>query len=303
MSAEAVTSRVLDHVLRLRAFELFRGLPLESLHSLALAARVVRLAPGQPLARSGEPWRALHLVLQGVLEAPGEGRPPISRERVELLGALAVLSGEPLPCPILARGTVDLLHIPADVLFEVLEEDFGATFEVLRNVARLMVNAPVSAGGLPGGPAPREPESLDLVEKMMLLRRAFRLESASLTSFADLARGATQSVADGKQPLWQRGDPTGDCVLVVAGSVELTSTPSGEALRVGTHGVLGALDLIAGIPRRYDALPTKGTVLMFLPAALMLGMLEDHFDAALDVIAVLSRDALRFTCGICEAKS
>ena len=41
---------------------------------------------------------------------------------------------------------------------------------------------------------------------------------------------------------------------------------------------------------------------MFLPAALMLGMLEDHFDAALDVIAVLSRDALRFTCG-CEAQS
>ena len=303
MPAEAATASVLDHVLRLRAFELFRGLPLESLHSLALAAHVVRLAPGQSLARSGEPWRALHLVLQGTLESPGQDRPPISRERAELLGALAVLSGQPLPCPIVARGTVDLLRVPSDVLFEVLEEDFGATFEVLRNVARLLVEGPVVSGGLPPGPAPREPRSLDLVERMMLLRRAFRMESASLTSFADLARSATLSVAEGQRPLWRVGDPASEAVLVVAGSVELRATPQGDTQRVGAQGVLGALDLIASIPRRYDALPSPGTVLMHMPAAQMLGMLEDHFDAALDVISVLSRDALRLTCGCAEAAS
>ena len=304
MSAETATSTsaVMDLVLRLRAFELFHGLPLESLHGLALAAEVVRLAPGQQLARSGEPWRALNLVLQGTLEAPRADMEPVSRERAELMGALAVLSGTPLPCPIVARGTVDLLRVPADALTEVLEEDFGATFEVLRNVARLLVHSPVSAGGLPPGPPVREPEVLDLVERMMLLRRAFRLESASITSFADLARGATQSVADGTTLLWRAGDPAGEAVLVVAGSVELSKTAQGTQ-RVGPQGVLGALDLIASIPRRYDALPSAGTVLLHMPAAQMLSMLEDHFDAALDVIAVLSRDALKLLCGCAELPS
>ena len=305
MSAETATSpsAVMDLVLRLRAFELFHGLPLESLHGLALAADVVRLAPGQQLARTGEPWRALNLVLQGTLEAPRTDMEPVSRERAELMGALAVLSGTPLPCPIVARGTVDLLRVPADVLTEVLEEDFGATFEVLRNVARLLVEGPVVSGGLPPGPAPREPRSLDLVERMMLLRRAFRLESASLTSFADLARSATLSVAEGSQPLWRAGDPASEAVLVVAGSVELRATPRGDTQRVGAQGVLGALDLIASIPRRYDALPSAGTVLLHLPAPQMLSMLEDHFDAALDVIAVLSRDALKLLCGCAELPS
>lgn len=304
MPAEAAAiSSVMDHVLRLRAFELFRALPLESLHSLALAAQVVRLTPGQSLARSGEPWRALVLVLQGELEAPVPGALPISRERAELLGALAVLSGQPLPCPIRARGPVDLLSVPADVIIEMLEEDFGATFEVLRSVARLMINAPVFTGGLAPAAAPREPFALDLVERMMLMRRAFRLESASLSSFADLARAATLRVADGSKPLWRVGDPASEAVLVVAGTVELRATPQGETQRVGPQGVLGALDLIASIPRRYDALPTQGTVLLHLPATQMLSMLEDHFDAALDVIATLSRDALKLLCIGCEAQA
>jgi CRP-like cAMP-binding protein len=292
MPAEAAGSRALDLVLRLRRIPLFRALALESLQTLSLAATVQQLAPGEPLARAGEPCLRLVLVLDGELAAPGGGA--VAPAQVELLGALALLAGQPLPQPVVARGPVQLLRIPGDALFDFLEADFGALLEVMRGAARLLLEAPVDTGGLaprtapPSGAAP-----LDLVERMLIVWRAFGLENISVTALTDMARTASQRVADGVHPLWRVGDVASELVLVVDGSVTLR--PAAEALPVqvaGPEAVLGGLDLFAGTLRRYDALPSAGTVLLHLPAAGVLGMFEDHFDMAAGVLTSLSRSAL-----------
>jgi Cyclic nucleotide-binding domain len=296
MPADAATvPNALDLVLRLRRIPPFREPPLESLHALALSARVERLAPGQPLARAGEPWSGLYLVLDGELEGPGVRDAGNPTERAEFLGALALLSGQPLSCPVVARGPVQLLRVPADALFALLEEDFGALLEVIRSLTQQLLDAPITFGGLPPR-APQRAPPLDLVERMLLMWRSFRLEHVSTTALADLARSASQSVADGTRPLWSTGDAATEMVLVVDGAIELRP-PAAPALWAGPQAVLGGYDFFAGAPRRYDTIPTAGTVLLHLPGAQLLGILEDHFDIAVALLAALSRDALQLLCG------
>ena len=295
MPAEAAVAQSLDLVLRLRRIPMFRGLPLDSLHALALAARVERLAPGTPLARAGEPWSALNVVLEGELDGPRGSDMESVTDRAQRLGALALLAGRPLPCPVVARGPVQLLRVPPDTLFALLEEDFGALLEVLRSLAGQLLEGPVTVGGLPPR-APQAASPLDLVERMLVIWRSFGLEQVSTTALADLARGAAQSVANGTAPLWRAGDAASEAVLVVDGAVELRP-PALPALRAGPQAVLGGLDVLASTPRRYDAIPTARTVLLHLPAGQLLSRLEDHFDMAVDVLATLSRDAVRQLCG------
>jgi CRP-like cAMP-binding protein len=295
MPAEATATNSLDLVLRLRRIPIFRAVPLDSLHALALAARVERLAPGVVVSRAGEPWSSLNVVLEGHLEGPGGGDADSVTNRAQLLGALALLAGHPLPCPVVARGPVQLLRVPPDALFALFEEDFGALLEVLRSLTQQLLEGPVVTGGLPPRNAQPAPP-LDLVQRMLVIWRSFGLEHVSTTALADLARSASQTVADGKRLLWRAGDAASEAVLVVDGAVELRP-PETSAWRVGPQTVLGGLDVLAGTPRRYDALPTAATVLLHLPAGQLLSRLEDHFDMAVDVLATLSRDAVRRLCG------
>jgi hypothetical protein len=297
MQAEATGSRSLDLLLRLRRIPLFRTLPLESLHTLALAARLQTLASGEPLARAGEPWTSLCLVLAGELEGPSSGADTRGlTQRAELLGALALLAGQPRPCEIKARSSVQLLRIPADALFDLLEADPGAMLEVLRATAQLLLEAPVSTGGAPPRAAPAQgSHPLDLVQRMLLIWRSFGMENVSVTGLSDLARVATQSVSDGKRPLWRVGDAAAEGVLVVDGCVTLKVGGAGVQ-QVGPGGLLGGLDLMAGTPRRYDAYPAAGTALLHMPATRILGMFEDHFDMATGVLTGMSRSALALEC-------
>lgn len=296
MPAEATSPRALDLLLRLRRIPLFRMLPLESLNTLALSARLQTLAPGQALARAGERWSTLCLVLSGELEGlPGGADARGLTQRVELLGALALLAAQPLPFEIRARSSVQLLRIPADALFDLLEADPGALLEVLRATAQLLLAAPVSTGGEPPRTAARGAQPRDLVQRMMLIWRSFGMENVSVTGLAELARVATQSIADGKRPLWRVGDAASEGILVVDGDVTLQVAGTGVQ-HVGPGGLLGGLDLFAGTPRRYDAYPTAGTVLLHMPATQILGLFEDHFDMATGVLTGMARGALALEC-------
>jgi CRP-like cAMP-binding protein len=277
-------------ILRLRRFPLFQRVPLESLAALAQSARVEHFVDAEPVARAGEAWAGLHLAIEGAFTAPIPGAE--DPDRPELLGALSVLADKPLPCAVTASGPTRALCLPTDVLFEVLEDDFATLLEVLRAVGRLVLAAPVHAGGLPPESAPRsELPTLDLVERMFFIQRAFRLLRSSVTSLAETARSAAQDTFDGSRPLWRTGEVASEMVVVVAGAVSLV-LPRGEPLRVGRYGVIGGIDVLTGSRRRYEAWPEPGAVVLRLPAEATMNSFEDHFHVALGLLQVLSSDAL-----------
>jgi CRP-like cAMP-binding protein len=278
-------------ILRLRRFPLFHQVSLESLAALAQSARVEHFVDGEPVARAGEAWSGLHLAIDGAFTAPIPDADE-DPDRAELIGALSLLSERPLPCAVTARGATRALCLPADVLFEVLEDDFSTLLEVLRAVGRLVLSAPVHTGGLPPEPPPRTGlPTLDLVERMFFIQRAFRLTHSSVTSLAETARSAVQVPCDGSRPLWRAGDAPGEMVVVAAGAVTL-QLADGRTLRVGRYGVLGGIDVLTGSPRRYDAWPEPGSVVLWLPAETTMNSFEDHFHVAMGLLAVLSQDAL-----------
>jgi CRP-like cAMP-binding protein len=276
MAAELESPGTLDLLLRLRRFRLLQSVPLESLAALARVARLKTFADGELVARAGEAWGSVSLVLEGAFAAPGQ---ELDSERLELLGALAVFAREPLPLAVVARGPTRALCLPADGLLEMAEEDFGAMEEVMRGLARMLLDRPVSTGGLPPGALPvRGMGALDLVQRMLI-------------ALADTARSAVEESLDGQAPLWRQGDPPRDIVLVVSGAVE-ARPPGAPVLRAGPYGVLGGLDILAATPRRYEAWPEPGAVVLRVPAERLMGHFEDHPEVAMDLLGVLARDVL-----------
>jgi CRP-like cAMP-binding protein len=259
MPAELESPGTLDLLLRLRRFRLLQSVPLESLAAFARVARIKAFTDGESVARTGETWASMSLVLEGAFAAPGQA---VAGERLELLGALAVFAREPLPLAVVARGPTRALCLPADGLLEVAEEDFGAMEAVLREMARLLLDQPVSTGGLPPGALPvRGMGPLDLVQRMLIIQRSLGLAHSSITALVDTARSAVQEQLDDRGPLWRAGDPSRDIVLVVSGAVEVRPR-EGPVLRAGPYGVLGGLDILAAAPRRYEAWPEAGAVVL-----------------------------------------
>ncbi|HET9451246.1 MAG TPA: cyclic nucleotide-binding domain-containing protein [Aggregicoccus sp.] len=286
-------ARILERVLRLRGFALLQTVPLESLEALAQAARVRRLSRGEVLVPAGETWRALTLPLEETLRT----RPAAGAQAAEpeLLGALSLWSGRPLAVDVVAEASMLVLQLTADTLSEVLEGDASAMLAVLRASARLLLDAPVRAGGLPpGAPAPFGAGSLDLVQRMLLLQRSLGLARASVTALADAASSSEEVRLEQGARLWAPGDPVLDLVLVAAGRVVLR-TSRGQEEQAGPYGVLGALDVMAGTPRRYEAwAEVGGATVLRVPAEHLLGHLEDHVEVALDLLGLLARENLRF---------
>ncbi len=114
---------------------LFAALPQSARHRLERAARLVDVPAGTVLMRAGDPPGSAFVVRTGRLEVlVGD---TIVRElgAGQVLGELALLSGEPRSATVRARRDTTLTEIPRDAFESVLETDPSAARYVLGQVA------------------------------------------------------------------------------------------------------------------------------------------------------------------------
>jgi NTE family protein len=114
---------------------LFAALPQGARHHLEQAARLVDVPAGTVLMRAGDPPGSAFVVRTGRLEVlVGD---TIVRElgAGQVLGELALLSGEPRSATVRARRDTTLTEIPRDAFESVLETDPSAARFVLGQVA------------------------------------------------------------------------------------------------------------------------------------------------------------------------
>ncbi|HKQ42401.1 MAG TPA: cyclic nucleotide-binding domain-containing protein, partial [Pseudonocardia sp.] len=95
----------------LREVPLFASLPDARLHELAALARPVSLPAGVVLFERGDPGDALYVIRHGRLEVVVDGAVVREAGRGEVLGELALLTGEPRNATVRARRDSELYAV------------------------------------------------------------------------------------------------------------------------------------------------------------------------------------------------
>jgi diguanylate cyclase (GGDEF)-like protein len=124
----------------LEQVQLFQGAAHDSIAPLLAACPVVRLAQDEPVAEAADRQGCLYVVLRGALSVmqadvrPGSDRVMSKVLPGECVGELSVLDHGAPPDQIAALEVSDVLAVPADILWRLIDESNG----VARNLLRLL---------------------------------------------------------------------------------------------------------------------------------------------------------------------
>lgn len=132
---------LLDDVQRfLAGLPLFQGAPPSVLAAIAERLRPVDLTAGEVLLRQGELGDRLYILFDGRVEAVvdqgGRERVIGSSGRGEIVGELALITGEPRACSLVAVRPTHALALTKDDFLRLLDEHPRALFAVVQQLAR-----------------------------------------------------------------------------------------------------------------------------------------------------------------------
>lgn len=147
----------------LRQAPLFAGLPDAALSRLAAGAMLRRLPAGAWLFRTGDSDDQLFVVASGRLEVVVESPPPARVARLlgrgELVGEVALVSGQPRSASVRARRDTEVLEVSSTVFRDLLRQHTDVAFELIRVLARRL-----ASGATPSHFTPRTVAVVDLRE-------------------------------------------------------------------------------------------------------------------------------------------
>jgi CRP-like cAMP-binding protein len=298
MPETARTLPPLERLLYLKRTPLLAGLPASELLALADAANERFFPKGSVLFREGDKASTMHFIVEGALAHDRQGH------RVGVVGPGGGLGGLPL----LARATMGsraiaerdtlTLEIDADAIAELLEDRFSIVQYLLRELSRQTLELlrrhkldpnqffPEPPAGLP------EHGGLDLVDRLLLLRRMPVFERSSITALAELARTMANVRFEAGTLLWQEGEPSQGILMVTSGRVQARG--SGEVgFEAGPGFPLGGLEALAQTPRWYSARALSPVVALQGQTDVLVDLFEDNFEMAMDYLALVSSTTLR----------
>ena len=122
------------------------GLPVDARRRLEAASRLVRVPAGTWLLRAGDPSGSAYAVRRGRLEVDIDGRLVRELGPGEVVGEMALLTGEDRSAGVRARRDSTVLELPRGAFDEMLSTDAAASRAVLTQVAQRLR----TVGG-PGG--------------------------------------------------------------------------------------------------------------------------------------------------------
>jgi CRP-like cAMP-binding protein len=287
----------------LRRVRVIAGLPAHLLSVLAESTRERVFRRGSVLLREGEPVEAIHYVVEGRVRVAFKGRALGSVGTAAAIGSLGAIVRDDQGIEAVAETDVVTLEQDLDTVFEILEDHFPILRHVLQGLCRQLigsvVNGPVEPASIPKLEWSPPAAHLDLVDRILILRRAPPFTRSSLNALAELARAMFDVRFEPGVTLWQVGEPARNILLVVAGAV--SCTPAGRAnFRTGEGWPLGALEALAGTSRWYEAVTETPVVALSGDVETFLDVLEDNFGMAMDYLSTMGRAWLRALEGVVD---
>jgi len=289
----------LERALYLKTLPALEGLGSSEIAALAEHAIEKRYRRGARVLRSGESVPAFHVVVDGKLrvESPKDPNPTEAGPR-ETAGLLSLLAR--LEDGIDARAIEDTLtlSVEADVVFDLLEDNFATFLQLVRYLAlrTLEERREIPEGELLAPASDMETDKerdLTLIDRLLYVRRPGSVfESSSLAALADMVAMAHEVRFRAGTTLWNSGDRSEVAYIIVRGIVLCTTQGTLTPFRCGPGYPLGNLERLCGEPRWYTAVTETDFLALRSDLDSFLDVLEDHPDMAKDYLAGMARNLI-----------
>lgn len=259
-----------DRAVAMRRFPGAGVLASEQLAVLASVARSRVLRRGELLGEPDRPVAAIHVVVSGSLVASGGVTAP------EVVGTLELLahavSG---PAYFAGPSGAVLLEVALEDLEDVIEEVPAVLVQLAAHVGSQALalgertERPVA--GAPPLVIPDRP--LDLVERLLVLRRCAALSGLGIDPLADLADIATEVKVAPNERAWTSREQDAALVVIAAGELEVRG-PRASA-RLGPGDMAGEAEVMARARWVTDAVARAPTLALFFSRDPLLDVWED----------------------------
>jgi CRP-like cAMP-binding protein len=288
----------LPRILALRRLPALAGLAAAELAVLAEQTRERFFSRGTVLLREGEPVPAIYLVLDGRVHVARGGKVLGHAGPGAAVGGLGLFARDADGIEAVAETEVTALELGAEESNEIFEDHFPILHGVLRETCRQLIRTwqrhPTGISfrlpRLAGVTAPAG--ELDLVERILILRRAAPFGRSSLNALAELSRAMAEVRFDPDVTLWKEGEPSGSLFLLVDGVVSCSGATD-VAFDAGPGTPLGVVESMAEWPRWYTATTATPVTMLHGVVEGMLDVFEDNFEMAMDYLAAIARLQLR----------
>ncbi|MGM0577921.1 MAG: Crp/Fnr family transcriptional regulator [Myxococcota bacterium] len=275
------------------------ALPPEAVDVFARHARTRTYPRGAVVQEPGRPPDALRIVAEGQVEVSERGRPVVTVRPGHGVGVLALLAGTSEGRRAVATTRVLALEIPAEVFFELLEEHFPLLQGFLRTGAGAALDElsklyteRIIPGRMTVPDLPCPACDLDLVERLLFLRRMPVFRGASVDSLAGWARRLTEIRVPAGETLWRRGDRADRVLFVVCGEIRAVTPEEDRAMRYRAYSAAGVLTALAERPRWGTATTLSPLVALESDAAGMMDVFEDDTELGMALVRALHREIL-----------
>jgi CRP-like cAMP-binding protein len=253
-------------------------------------------AEGEPLMRAGEPIDAFYMLTDGAASLVREGALAGEIEAPQTLGFLAILARAEGPYDAVAKSPVRALELETDTLLDIFADHFELLEATLRYLGERMYfdmqELPEGALGLPAldlPPAPRR--RLDLVDRVVFLRKTSVFATANVNALAVMARAMDEVRAPAGHRFWSPGDVSARSLFLMEGTVRC-ETADGRTFRYGPGTAVGGIEAIADRPRWYGVTAETDVVGLFGRTDHLFDIFEHQLAMAMDFVAMLARAQL-----------
>jgi hypothetical protein len=270
-----------ERLLALGRFLRLAPLPPRELARLARLSRERDLPSGESLATQGAPVRFVQFVATGKVALSRDGIDFLVIEAPDTVGLLPLAAATPFPYGARALEPVHIVDVAADLVRELLEDDFDFFLRVLRQGAEAVMRRsrrelPAPTDGTALSPAPDADVPLGAAERLLLLRRTELFGRCPVDGLASFAKGLQEVRVAAGEPLL-RG--AGDLAVVVASSSVSPSVSLSPSAPASAGAVFGVVEGLAGAAPvdPPPALRAAGPLLLLRGSTShLLDTLEDH---------------------------
>lgn len=287
------TADLTERMLHLRQIPVATMLPSPVLRMLAGMLRPRTFVDGEAVLRKGAPLESMYLLTDGALSLVRGGAPFGELRAPQTVGFLSIIARQDAPYDAVARGEVGAYELETDALLDF----FGDHFELLEATLRYFAERlyfefqtlPQEMLGIPAvdmGKVPDRP--LDLVEKILFLRKSSGFATANVNALAALSRQLEEVRFSRGTQLWAPGDRGDRVIFLLEGTIRCVAT-DGRNFSYGSGTGVGGIEAIADRPRWYTATAETDIVGCWGHTENLFDLFEHQQRMAMDFVAMLAR--------------
>lgn len=260
---------------------------------LAERAEEVVFHRGSALCTEGELPSEVLFTMEGRVALMRDDETLHVLEPPAAIGIFGVLADDEVPYSAHALDEVVALSIDAETFVETLEDNFNSGLEIARAIALSLLplqnTLEVPAAPMPVQTLRERERELDLVERMLLVRRFEPFGRSALSGLTEIAQQFRERWLEPGQPLVRRGEYADRLYLLVEGSLR---DEHGHEVHAPASPPFN-LETIAGAARVASWEATGRVRLLELGWETLVDVMEDHGELLRTVISRLAVAAMQ----------